>query len=1026
MSQRLEHRLVLCDYLYDLFGMESFDDFRSELEGDKQGYAEDGHSYFYHSLVGQTDREISQQRLAEYDLNIKEYLEDINRVRDRSIQLKYFQYLSVLFTEIYLDSYFPKKGEFLGDLNTHLEDWNNRQNSEDAHILSFQEDDLDKLAFWMATGSGKTIIFHINYHQFLHYNDTELDNILLITPNESLTEQHIEDMREANISCSAFNKNAQTLLSTTDQEVKVIDIHKLGEDPGDKTVDVDAFEGNNLVFVDEGHKGSGGDVWMDYRNRVVSDGFVFEYSATFGQAINAANNKELLEDYSKSILIDYSYNDFYQDGYGKDYRILNLDSDISKDLTDMWLLGNLLSFYEQMRYFEENQAAIQEYRLERPLWIFVGGRVNAVYTRHGEETSDVLTVLEFLHRFLSQHDWAEQGIQALMNGTSGLEAQGEDNIFEEHYKYLREQDLTATEIYHDALSRLFHTDHPTQLQVDDLKRQDDEIGVKAANSNQHFGVVNIGDTSDFLSLLDEYAPDIGRSEDEFTNSLFGNIKDESSDVNVLLGSKKFIEGWDTWRVSNMGLMNVAKSEGSEVIQLFGRGVRLKGKDFCLKRSGRLQHQETSPDHIDILETLNIFGVQADYMDQFRQYLEEEGIEIDHWEEELEVRVPNDLAKKGLKVPRVDTDRDFKQEATVTLTLDRDLDPTVDLRPEIEVLQSINNNSTATGKNEEEQSIPPSVVPFLDWDEVYFELLEYKRQKGLDNLSIERDILRGVIEAEAYTLYCPPSDLEAVRFDELDSVQRTVEVVLKTYLDAFYNTKRDEWESRYLEYQTLDETDENFPDNYTLTIPESNEEAIQTVKSVIEEADAVYEQDRSDFPNVYFEKHLYQPLLATDSRFEAISPTGLNEGEAKFVRHLRDYVHNQWSGTEDGDQVYLLRNLPKRGIGFFEAGNFYPDFVLWIKRNETQYIVFVDPKGLQHIGINHKKIQFYETIKKIEDRLDDSQIILESFIVSNTPPEDAEKTHGVSKEEFEEQHVLFQDDDAEYICQLFDEILSTAE
>ena len=37
----------------------------------------------------------------------------------------------------------------------------------------------------MATGSGKTLIMHLNYLQFLHYGGAEeLDNIILITPNE--------------------------------------------------------------------------------------------------------------------------------------------------------------------------------------------------------------------------------------------------------------------------------------------------------------------------------------------------------------------------------------------------------------------------------------------------------------------------------------------------------------------------------------------------------------------------------------------------------------------------------------------------------------------------------------------------------------------------------------------------------------------------------------------------------------------------------------------------------------------------
>ena len=93
---------------------------------------------------------------------------------------------------------------------------------------------------------------------------------------------------------------------------------------------------------------------------------------------------------------------------------------------------------------------------------------------------------------------------------------------------------------------------------------------------------------------------------------------------MLIGSKKFTEGWNSWRVSTMGLMNVGKSEGSEIIQLFGRGVRLKGYGMCLKRSSQLDGIP-KPEHIGLLETLNIFGIRAQYMQQFKEYLEEEGL-----------------------------------------------------------------------------------------------------------------------------------------------------------------------------------------------------------------------------------------------------------------------------------------------------------------------------------------------------------------------------------------------------------------
>ena len=72
--------------------------------------------------------------------------------------------------------------------------------------------------------------------------------------------------------------------------LRVIEITKLVEEKsgGGVSVPVEAFEGNNLIFVDEGHKGSGGEKWRQYRDALGQTGFTFEYSATFGQALTAS------------------------------------------------------------------------------------------------------------------------------------------------------------------------------------------------------------------------------------------------------------------------------------------------------------------------------------------------------------------------------------------------------------------------------------------------------------------------------------------------------------------------------------------------------------------------------------------------------------------------------------------------------------------------------------------------------------------------------------------------------------------
>src|SRR5215210_8771260 len=174
----------------------------------------------------------------------------------------------------------------------------------------------------MATGSGKTLLMHVNVLQYLHYLDKhgrtdDLNKIILLTPNEGLSLQHATEFEKSGLRAEAFAKGATGDTLFGDKPIEIIDIHKLGEEMGDKVVAVGAFEQNNLVLVDEGHRGASGLEWKGRRDRLCEGGFAFEYSATFGQAMKAANNNDLSREYAKCIVFDYSYRYFYRDGYGK-------------------------------------------------------------------------------------------------------------------------------------------------------------------------------------------------------------------------------------------------------------------------------------------------------------------------------------------------------------------------------------------------------------------------------------------------------------------------------------------------------------------------------------------------------------------------------------------------------------------------------------------------------------------------------------------------------------------------------------
>jgi hypothetical protein len=143
-----------------------------------------------------------------------------------------------------------------------------------------------------------------------------------------------------------------------------------------------------------------------------------------------------------------------------------------------------------------------------------------------------------------------------------------------------------------------------------------------------------------------------------------------------------------------------------------------------------------------------------------------------------------------------------------------------------------------------------------------------------------------------------------------------------------------------------------------------------------------------------------------------------------VIDLKNFCDNNSDFFGDRE-LYLLRNMSRgRGIGFFEAGNFFPDFLVWILDGPTQYVTFVDPKGIRNLeGPDDPKIRFYRTIKEIEQRLGDPNVILNSFIISNTPFKEVRWwTEDLSKDEFTKAHVLFQKEEREtYI----ERLLSTA-
>lgn len=1037
-STRLADHLILAKYLHGLLGKNSFDEIQVLLHDIQEGYDEEGKSYLFHALISWNGLDPRvRSNLETYDTRIRGYVERMNRRRETPITLTYFQHLSVLYTEIFLDLFFQSPQRLLNELNEYAYDLIEKQHLTMDFL--FKEEDLRKLAFWMATGSGKTLILHINYLQFMDYNTgphrINLDNIILITPNETMTGQHLKELGKSSIPADIFQPRGGLFASTVAPSiVHVIEIYKLTEqDPKKKTVNIDSFGTKNLIFVDEGHKGSGGTSWMDLRKKIASDGFTFEYSATFGQAVAASGKKvegnALLTDYGKSIVFDYSYRYFYRDGYGKDYRLLNVkDAKFDQKTKQIVMLANLLTFYQQKCIFDENPELVKEYNIDAPLWIFVGSRVKG---KTGD--SDVLEVVRFLSAVLkNEHGWTVNTIRSIYEGKSGLfdRTSGRDlfspSYPEQKLAYLKAKKLTAEETYADILARIFYAQVPAPLHLVNLKTATGEIALRCGNDNPYFGVINIGEDTEFIKFAEQEEQGIRSDKDELTPSLFNSIKEKTSQVNILIGARKFIEGWDTPRVSTMGLLNIGKSEGTQIIQLFGRGVRLKGKNNTLKRSSAIE--DATPPYTPMLETLNIFGIEANYLEQFREYLIEEGIEVDTYLDiPLSLRINDEYLKEGLLIPHIDK-RLFKKEELFTLALDNRITAEVDLMPKVDIEDSMRRGYSLDAESEfPDRSLNPAHIDILNWNRIYFALLETKVQKNWYNFVFSQEILKEIIRKKLYRLKCPDYFISPKECKEIILLENITIAILRKYLQKYYDKRKNLWANDHLNLKNLDKSHGNFDFTYHVRVNEREQEIIADIEKLIKaDFDSFCKGSKNlHLINSFFSQHLYQPLLAKygDEKKIIIQPEGLNKGERDFIDHLKNhFVKNP--DIFSNKKIFVLRNLPKRGIGFFESVNFYPDFIIWIlTENSSQHILFVDPHSTAFSAIESEreaqKLAFGKEIKQYEERLRQRcpghTFTLDSFIVDVTHPENL---GGV----WEKQHIYGQDPEGRYIEKILGTVL----
>ncbi len=456
-----------------------------------------------------------------------------------------------------------------------------------------------------------------------------------------------------------------------------------------------------------------------------------------------------------------------------------------------------------------------------------------------------------------------------------------------------------------------------------------------------------------------------------------------------------------------------------------------------------------------LETLNIFGVNAGYMATFKEYLKEEGVTTADEMIQLDFDVCSNLPKTELKTLALkDGYKDnqikgFKRShfpylyevpaefvgKIKTAHIDLDLYPKIEAMAAGKSLDGAapSINLRQTGK------ISAETMALFDFDRIFLSVQEFKQLRSWSNLRLERSrLVEFCLKHNSwYTLYIPEAELVINRIADINKQEDILIRLLQDYTDRFYKSLKTAYGGQFYGIVNLEIKEDFLKKAYHFDI-DNNEDGeayakqIEALQALVKDGKigAASQWHAGQMVAICFERHLYYPLLhyPEGSVPLKMSPLAFDApSEVTFVRDLEAF-HNSPLGQQviGKRSLYLLRNADTKakGLGFALAGNFYPDFLLWLVDDETgeQWLNFIDPKGLRKMSLNDPKLGLYKEVKIIQEKLGDPKLTLNAFIVSGTQ---FSSLLNVSCEQpdLEDRNVLFMNDGGQvYLKKMFERII----
>jgi hypothetical protein len=848
---------------------------------------------------------------------------------------------------------------------------------------------INRMGFWMATGSGKTLVI-VKLIELLarlrRLGEVPPCDILFLTHRDDLIEQLKRHVDEYNASHSdtpivlyelkeyaAVKRERRSLFQDNEIAVFYYRSDNLSDEQKEKIVDFRNYDndGRWFILLDEAHKGDREDSKRQHIYSILSrNGFLFNFSATFTDPRDIATT-----------VYNFNLSEYIRRGYGKHLLVLQQELRAFKDKEDYSVdekRGLVLKTLILLAYVRK----VRE-RIESPLTPSLSplskggeGKGSGGILSKGTGSEGILYHRPLMLVLVNSVNTEDADLELFFRKLEQIAREGIDTALCDAAKNELWQELgqSPTFLFEDEPIRVdraiwdslapedlcryvFNADSWGEIEVLVRPSNRQEMAFKLKTADRPFALIKIGDISAWLKeKLSGYAI-AERFDDE---SLFARLNADDSDINILMGSRSFYEGWDSNRPNVICYINIGTGADAQkfILQSVGRGVRIEPIKNKRKRllplynAGEVEQNlfQRLKDAVQPLETLFIFGTNRQALQTVLENLQKERPK-EQWQT-LDVFKVNPEAKKVcLLIPvykpasapqaqqkliakfEIAQDELNALRAFVQGADDRVLQALTDAEPkQVKVLRdALQQNSLFTVNGRRYGDLRRLLRRVVDYLGV--------TPEEVDELKPLEDEIRHFKHITV----------------SLEDISKLKQLKQKAERVRDYEDPAPKQNELILRLQQQQITAKEFQEAYILTIQQTKEDS--------------FEYARKSIAIKHIARHYYLPIvLSEDGKADYIRHIIKTESEVKFIKDLEAYLsqpNNEFQQfdwwffsklDESLDEVYIPYYDPKTN----RMARFKPDFIFWLCKGSRYWIVFVDPKGTEHVDYQ-RKIEGYREV-----------------------------------------------------------------